>query len=95
MEKFKFDGLFATLSKYKLLSAALGMSGGWFSLSNCTGNSCGSCFRCAGAGIVIFLILIFGRFKNFKNSASESRSLFSVNKNQPDQVVLAGEQKSE
>ncbi len=45
--------------KHKLFSAAIGISSGLLPLSNCYGNTCNSCFKCAGVGIGLFLIMVF------------------------------------
>ena len=50
----------------KFVSTALGASGsmaGLLSLSKCSGSGCTSCFGCAGAGIGILLLVLFGRMK--------------------------------
>lgn len=53
-------------ARARLVSSALGASGGlagMLSLSNCTGGSCTSCFGCAGAGVGILLLVLYGKMK--------------------------------
>jgi hypothetical protein len=50
----------------KLVSTALGASGGMaglLSLSKCSGGPCTSCFGCAGAGMGLLLLVLFNRMK--------------------------------
>jgi len=48
----------------KFVSAALGATGGMaglLSLSGCPGGACSSCFGCAGAGLGVLLMFVYGR----------------------------------
>lgn len=50
----------------KFVSTALGASSslaGLLSLSKCSGNTCTSCFGCAGAGMGILLLVLFSKIK--------------------------------
>ncbi|MDI6729484.1 MAG: hypothetical protein QMD44_11240 [Thermodesulfovibrionales bacterium] len=50
--------------KEKVLYSAIGASGGLtglISLSKCPGNTCTSCFGCAGIGIGILLIALINK----------------------------------
>lgn len=52
--------------KNKILSSVLGVSGGLAGLTflpRCSGNTCASCYGCAGAGIVILFIAAIKKFK--------------------------------
>ena len=45
---------------YSVIGASSGLTG-LISLSRCPGNTCISCFGCAGVGIVVILIALFNK----------------------------------
>lgn len=64
MEKFK----------HKMISAAVGTSCGLLPLYACYGNSCSSCYKCAGVGIGILMMILFGKLKIARSSLKQPRA---------------------
>jgi hypothetical protein len=53
----------------KLISTALGASGGMaglLSISGCSGSNCAACFGCVGTSVGVLLIVMFGRINGNK-----------------------------
>ena len=56
--------------KHKVISAALGASGGvagMASLASCSGGACTACFGCAGVGLGLVVLAILGKNKKISD----------------------------